>query len=765
MKRLIAGAMMASSLLFGVNGSAAAESAVRAPHWITTEDNQNQHGSMLCFTRDIDIDAVPESVPVRISADSKYWMWINGEEVVIEGGVKRGPNPHDIYFDSIDLAKWLKPGKNRVAVQLWYFGKPSFSHNSTGKASLFIDSPNLPELNTTKKWVGRRHPAFFVPMGAVPNYRLPESNIGFDARYDIEGWQQIGWDPTKSERDDLKNRHGGKWFNAIELGVEGDKPWGKLSPRLIPMWRDNGQKPYVWIERRKGTRDTIVAKLPYNCHAMPYIKMSSPAGEMVEIVTDNYRGGSENNVRAMYITKDGRQEYENMGWMNGEYVYYIIPTNATVEKLAFRETGYDTDFAGTFACSDDLLNRYRKKAERTLYVTMRDTYMDCPDRERAQWWGDVVNESGEAFYALSRSADNLMKKGMYELIGWQRPDGSICSPTPADNWDKELPGQMLASVGHYGFYNYYLNTGDIEPVRDLYEGVKRYISLWKNAPDGTVADRDGGWHWGDWGDNIDKIGMYNCLHQIALRGLKEMAEALGKTEEADSIAKVMAANKEAFNRIYWTGTAYRHPEYKECTDDRVQALAVVAGLADPDKYDAILKVLENCRHASPYTEKYVTEAYFIMGKGKQGLDRMKERYAKMVNHPDYSTLFEGWGIGAEGFGGGTTNHAWSGGGLTILSQYVCGIAPTKPGYEEFRVAPRLSGLEWVETVVPSVKGNIDFKAKENASGLEFSFTVPKGSSAIVDVPAGYSNIKCNGKAKSNGFSISKPGKYTVKARK
>lgn len=26
--------------------------------------------------------------------------------------------------------------------------------------------------------------------------------------------------------------------------------------------------------------------------------------------------------------------------------------------------------------------------------------MDCPDRERAQWWGDEVNELGEAFYVL-----------------------------------------------------------------------------------------------------------------------------------------------------------------------------------------------------------------------------------------------------------------------------------------------------------------------------------------------------------------------------
>ena len=39
---------------------------------------------------------------------------------------------------------------------------------------------------------------------------------------------------------------------------------------------------------------------------------------------DNYEGGSERNVRAEYITREGEQEYESYGWMNGHEVYYII---------------------------------------------------------------------------------------------------------------------------------------------------------------------------------------------------------------------------------------------------------------------------------------------------------------------------------------------------------------------------------------------------------------------------------------------------------
>ncbi len=720
------------------------------PMWITSQDCEDINGSMICLQRSVEIDSVPPTVPVRIAADSKYWLWINGEPVVIEGGVKRGPNPTDSYYDSIDLAPYLKSGENLLAVQVWYFGKPGFSYNPSGKAAFFLDSPNLNLLNSGEEWTGMLHPSYYIPEGMVPNKRLSEPNIGFDAREDLLTWtkENNGWDAVSV------------------VGREGDAPWGKLHHRVIPLWRDYGVKPYVKVELRKGeVSDTLVAKLPYNAQVMPGMRVNAPSGRKIEIITDNYMGGGEPNVRTEYITRGGEQEYENKGWMNGENVLYIYPKDVRIEEVNFRETGYDTDFTGMFSCSDPLLNRLREKAARTLYVTMRDTYMDCPDRERAQWWGDAVNESGEAFYALSRTSDLLMKKGMYELIGWQRPDGSIYSPVPSSNWDKELPGQMLASVGHYGFWNYYLNTGDIQPIADLYDGVKRYLAVWEKAPDGTIADRNGGWHWGDWGENIDKVALYNALYSLAQRGLMEMADALGKIADRDSIATEMKLHKEAFNRAFWTGEGYRHPDYEGCTDDRVQALAVVAGLADQDKYDGIRRVLDRCEHASPYMEKYVAEALFIMGMGDKGLERLKRRFRPMVENDDYSTLFEGWGIGKEGFGGGTTNHAWSGGGLTILSQYVAGISPIEPGYGKFRVAPDLCGVEWIETVVPTVKGDIRYRAEERDGILSVELTTPGDTEAVVDLPAGYKDVKINGKPVDGRFSLKGSETWKIMAKK
>lgn len=706
-----------------------------APQWITAFENQNATNSWICFQKEINIKVVPARASARIAADSKYWLWINGKLVILEGAVKRGPNPRDTYYDEVDIAPYLKSGHNVLSALVWYFGKEGFSYNPSGSGALLFDCKAEEfTLKSDASWKSIMHPSYYTPLKPNPNFRLPESSIGFDARYDVAGWES-GNNPSCKH-----------WAAARIVGEEGDAPWNKLHHRVIPMWKDFGLKDYQSQTLRQGIEcDTLVCRLPYNAQVMPYMEVDAPSGRLITILTDHYQGGSAYNVRAEYITKSGVQQYENKGWMNGENVYYIYPKDVKISKVQFRETGYDTEFEGYFHCNDTFLNKMWDKSQRTLYVTMRDTYMDCPDRERAQWWGDEVNESGEAFYALSVSSHLLMKKGMYELIGWQRPTGEIYAPIPSSNYHTELPGQMLASIGYFGFWNYYLNTGDLQTIKDLYPGVKKYMNVWQKNTDGTVKFRAGEWTWGDWGENIDIKVLFNAWYYIALQGQRNMALALDMATEAEELLQEMKELKIAFNKIFWNGKEYRHPEYKLLTDDRIHALAVVSGLADKEKYPAILNVLKRSEHASPYMEKYVIEALFRMGQGKYGIERMKKRFAEMVNDPERSTLYEGWGIGPDGFPGGTTNHAWSGGGLTIMSQYVCGISPTKPGYEEYVICPQPAGVKQAETLVPTVKGNIQVSFVDNDREFALNVLSPDGMKATICLPATSKTISLNGK--------------------
>ena len=555
-----------------------------------------------------------------------------------------------------------------------------------------------------------------------PNFRLPESNIRFDARLAKEGWN----------RSDFK----GNLPKAAVRYRANEGPMGKLIERPIPLWKDYGLRAYT-NQRRAQTGDTLFCRLPYNAQVTPYLKVKAPAGRRIEMLTDNYEGGSERNVRAEYITREGVQEYESLGWMNGHEVRYVLPTDVEVLEVKYRETGYDADFTGTFHCDDPFYNELWQRAARTLYITMRDTYMDCPDRERAQWWGDEVNELGETFYALSPTAQRLAVKGIHELMNWQRADGTLFAPVPAGNWGTELPLQMLASVGWYGFYTQYYYSGDSSFVAPIYDRLHRYLhEVWQVDASGLPIERQGGWSWGDWGEHVDMGVLTTCWYYLALKAERAFALQLGKQADAEEDAAMMRTIERCFDTKYWTGTAFRAPGYRGETDDRAQAMAVVSGLATKDKYKALTQVLQVERHASPYMEKYVLEALFQMGEADLALQRMKERYGRMLDYSDYTTLFEGWGIGEEGFGGGTINHAWSGGPLTLLSQRVCGITPTSPGFRTFRVAPQLGKLQEASATVDTHYGLIKTTVKRVGKRLKIALTVPEGTRAEVLFPNG-----------------------------
>jgi hypothetical protein len=576
---------------------------------------------------------------------------------------------------------------------------------------------------------------------------LPESNIRFNAADDLENWTGPGYAEAS-------------WKPAQLVGLAPCAPFNRLVKRPIPLWRDGGIQAYSQLSE-DATPDggrLVKGRLPYNAQVTPYLKIDAPAGASIDIRTDEYMGGGAPNVRAEYVTKAGVQDFACFGWMNGHQVEYRLPAGVKVLQLGFRESGYATEATGTFDCDDDFINRLRKKAVRTLYLTMRDTYMDCPDRERSQWWGDVVNELGEVFYAFDRSADALTRKGMIELVGWQKPSGVLFSPVPAGNWEKDLPLQMLASVGRQGFWTYALYSGDLETLRVVYPGVKRYLEIWDMQSDGLVQARPGAWPWGDWGDNIDMPVLTNAWYYLALQGQRRMAEVLGHLEDLSWIDTRLTSIERTFNRTYWNGHAYRSPNYPSQSDDRANALAVVAGLARPEQYADLLQVFQTQEHASPYMEKYVLEALCLMNQPAAAQARMKRRYARMVEHPEYTTLWEGWGIGAEGFGGGTINHAWSGGALTIMSQYFAGIAPTQPGFSSYRILPQPGDLRRVAANVVSPRGPIRMQFHYAESSLSMDVDSPVGTTAVVGLPLRGGELI--GKVKVNGRLVWENGRAT-----
>ena len=710
--------------------------------WITAVNCKDDPNTWISFRKTFKLKEIPDAAISKIAVDSKYWLYVNGNMVVFEGALKRGPNPDDTYYDEINIAPYLKAGENTIAILLWYFGKHGFAHKSSGKAGLLFNC-SIQEGNivSDESWKAIINPAYGTCEPPMPIYALAESNILFDARQELSGWEMPGYNDNNMA-------------DALCIGHQGSAPWNKLVKRPIPQWKNYGLKKFV---RTMQSHDTLYCELPYNMQFTPYIKVKAPAGKKIIFITDNYTQFEPDRlpVRAEYITKEGLQTYESYGWMNGHKLICLLPDDVEEIEVMYRETGYNAEFEGKLVTSDQFFNKLCDKAVRTLYLNMRDNYMDCPDRERAQWTGDAVNEVNEAFYALSLPGQLLGEKWLRELIGWQKDNGVIFAPVPSGNCKDELSGQSLASIGYYGLWTYYLFTGNKQLIQDLYPHAKRYIQLWQKNEKGLVNERWGEWAWGDWGEEKDMTLLNALWYFIAVKGMYNIAKELDMVEEARGYQYFIEEYIKAFNRGYWTGKCYRSPNYKGKDDDRVQALAVVSGIAGKDKYPELLEIFLTEEHCSPYMEKYIFEAMMIMGYEQEAQARHKKRFSLMVNSP-LTTLFEGWGDGKESYGFGTVNHGWSGGGYTVLAQYICGVAPLTAGFKTFSVLPQPGSIDQASLSFPTVAGKISTSYKNGDCEFNLNVEVPASTVAFLGVPEkDYKRIKIN------NTLVWKNGKYLL----
>ena len=270
--------------------------------WIWNENNLTEENTWMCFSKTLDVANVPQSLVANISADSKYWLYINGETVVFEGSVKRGPDKTGGYYDSVDIAPYLKKGQNTICALVWFWdNETSYSYSGSGQGGFIFEAKNSDvTIVSDKSWKVKRLPAFIDSSLYPPNYRLPEYSIYFDAREDLVNWLNEDFDTTS-------------WENATEYANGGEGVYGKLYPRGIPFLKDYGLKDYENskdFENYKVSKilgEKITVDIPYNAQVTPYLKIIAPAGKKIRITTENTVIGA---VSTTYITKEGEQEFE-----------------------------------------------------------------------------------------------------------------------------------------------------------------------------------------------------------------------------------------------------------------------------------------------------------------------------------------------------------------------------------------------------------------------------------------------------------------------
>lgn len=689
--------------------------------------SQNEPNTQVCFRASKNLQQIAASVPAAISAETRFRVWVNGQPVVYEGGTHRESLPGCGYYHTIELAPFLRVGQNLIAVEVWFWGNEGRNNTDSGAGGLLFDCPSL-NLQSGD-WKARIHPALREVTPPKTAYLYGGYDTGWDAAADIGDWMMPDYDD--------------RGFAPVTVkGKVPCPPWGRLYESPIPLMRFSKIKPYKALQSEGGT---IKAILPYAAHLTPWFRIEAEPGKTVVVHTDRWEvhggPGDEHHTyrghKIEYITRAGVQEFEPFDWFFGESVLYHLPEGVRLIKAGWRESGFPADKSGVFASSDPSLDRLVEKAARTLYVCMRENFMDCPDRERGQWIGDVSSQIPQTFYALERSVDALTRKAIGDFISLRKGD-ALVGNVPGKN-SGELPSQSLNAISDIGMVmTYTWFSGDIEVLRFAYPAVKAYLALWEISADGVITPRKGNWQWYDHKDGIDGEVLEYGWYLLGLMGAKRMAATAAPDEVAAYDAKITLLCQTA-NRLYWDGAGYRGKDYaakmgQDVYDDRAQAMAILSGIATGDRQERAADILKTACFSTPYMEYYVLKALFTAGRDEQAVERMMKRYATLIENEN-TTLWEDFEIL------GTRNHAWTGGPLTIAYQHLAGISPLTPGFEQVLIAPSPAAPDEMAISVPSPAGTIQIEVNRGVKHYRLTAVLPAGSTIIAlplsALPAGY----------------------------
>lgn len=664
--------------------------------WIWTEKNPTN--AYVALRKTFDLSSKPAKATLNISAESKYWLWVNGELTVYDGSPKRGATAYDAYYEQVDLTDSLASGSNTLALMVAYNGRSGTSSVTPGKGGLLMElDAGEKKIVSDSSFKVQRLTAYrneALLGDDWPNYpqagQLAEWNVYYDASYAIG-------DFTAKDFDDSS------WKNATEVARAGEQPFNdtylSVTP-LIDFDEEYTELESTYIGKKLTQKTTITVDLPdrQNIQFSPYFELTSETdGARFTYYTNTYTTQGISSFKDDYVAVKGEQKYESYPWRSGSQLIIEAPAGITFNKIAIRRSQYATEQAGKFESSNAKLNTLWQKAYNTLLICMRDSYMDCPERERSPYLGDSANQISETFYCMDENSYALTKKTILSTVGWTKTDRAIPLRSPGSNLS-ENPGQTLSFL--VAAYEYYLATGDKETMKLFYPVALNYLKLWELNEDGTVKYRAGSFNWVDWGNGYDQEVLQNCWYYYALNSISKLAADLGISTDSSFFTERATKIKTGFAKFrkdsgFASGSAY---------DDRANAMAVLSGLAEKSDWANVKNVLTTVNGASPYMEKYVLEALCVMGEYDACITRMLSRYGDMIDDVD-STLWEVWDKTPEK---GTMNHGWSGGPLTVLSKYYGGISPVKAGYESYEIV--LNGyFSELETAVSTVKGEISYE--------------------------------------------------------
>lgn len=658
-----------------------------------------------------------------------------------------------IYYRTYDVTSMLESGSNAIGAILgdgWFRGNISIKgQNQYGKqirvkAQLQIDyADGRSELIASDpSWKAAFGPILESDMQAGETY---------DARKEMHGWD--------CPRFDASN------WSAVNVGSAlKQKPWIQAYPG-VPV-RKTQELPALTLNEPQPGK--FVFDLGQNFSGWIRLKVNGKRGEKIvmrfgemlnadgTVYTENLRSA---RVTDTYIC-NGRCEEVWEPHFTFHGFRYVEITGLSVKPNKETVTGIvvhsDAPIASSFECSNPMLNQLHSNivwGQRSNYL---DVPTDCPQRdERLGWTGDtqVFIRSG----CYNQDVAAFFTKWNVDLMDTQRADGAFGHQAPVFHGHGS-PG--WADAGVICPWTIYQVYGDVRMVAQHYDQMARFIEHCKNRPDKGFGD------WLAIGSKTPKDLISQAYFAYSTSLMIDMAEALGKKEDAKKYRQLLTSIKSDFQKSF------------------VQADGKIAGDSQTAYclaiYFDLLTATQREQAAAHLVERIMAKDdhlsvgflgvnILLPALTEIGRSDLAYRLIQNKTYPSWgysieqgaTTIWERWNsyTKKDGFGPvnmNSFNHYAYGACAEWMFRSMLGIDTDGAGFKKIKMKPEFDkSMPWAKGHYDSIHGRIRSDWKWDKGTFEWNISIPPNTTATVYMPENVASLTESGKpiAKANGVKL------------
>lgn len=739
---------------------------------------------IIYFRKVVRISKVPAELKIRISADSRYKLYVNGQLVEI------GPSKGDRviwYYDTVDIAPYLRNGLNVLGVIVLRYPLDHKKGNHgifrTETPGLFLrreggeENDSIPQLLSDQTWKCCKQAdvkiisesSTFAPLQILEEAAGNMNSFGWlDCDFDDHRWENaVVYNPS-----------------AISKAVSP----GNLVPRTIPYMnkipgkfkevaviRQSDKDKRIWnymlhgfesvtvkantvevIEINAGELMTGFLKLAVTggtgttiriLQSEGYVQSETPGSlsdglpqkaDRMDMKNGHLHGFTDTYIVLGAGTKGREEVYEPFWFRTFRFLQLNIQTGEeplSIESFDYLETGYPLDVKTWVKTSDKSLAEIWDISERTLKRCMHETYEDCPFYEQLQY---AMDTRSQILYTFMLSADDRLARKCYDdFKRSQRYDGMINCSYP--NFGPNIiPGFSIYYI--LMLYDHMMYFGDEKLIKfhlPAIDGILAYFDR-TLTPEGLVGKngglnmKDAYWSFIDWTPQWKEttgvprailkgpITMESFLYVMGLTHAAKLASFTGRKGIADEYEK-RAENVIHAIKTYCMGKNGLIQDGPGI-EEYSQHCQVFAVLTDTLDIEAGRNnILETLNHRQDYAQCSVAMAFYLYrALEKLGLYELTDGLWDLWRDMLKRNLTT---CVEDGLEERSDCHAWGALALYELPAVILGVRPASPGFKDIEVKPVTGYLDWAEGEVFTPNGIIKVKWKKKGEKVDIDYEI------------------------------------------